>query len=167
MAKDQIFNSGIKALCFDVDGVLTDGGMLITENGDHLRRMNTKDGFAMKMAVKNGFPVGIITGGNSQGVVKRLKRLGIEDIHAGVDHKLPTFLQWCKKHQISADEVLFTGDDIPDIEIIDACGVAACPSDAVSEIKDRVDYISPLNGGMGCVRDVIRKFLIAHDKWNY
>jgi len=155
----------IDTFIFDVDGIFTDGTMLITENGDYLRSMNTKDGFAVKYAIQQGYKVIIITGGSSKGVVTRFKRLGVEDIFDGIENKIDVLRQQVDLFGLDLGKTLYMGDDIPDYECMRWVHLPACPCDAVHEIQEVAQYISPFAGGKGCVRDVIEKVLRVHDKW--
>jgi 3-deoxy-D-manno-octulosonate 8-phosphate phosphatase (KDO 8-P phosphatase) len=155
----------IKTFIFDVDGVLTDGNLLVTEAGELLRTMNSKDGYAMKHALENGYKICIITGGKSDGVVLRLKGLGLTDIFYKVGDKVPVFNQYLNDNNLNADEILYMGDDMPDYEVMQLVGLPTCPQDAVSDIINITKYVSPLNGGDGCVRDVIEKVMKLQDLW--
>jgi len=155
----------IKAFIFDVDGVLTDGKLLISETGELLRSMNVKDGFAMKFAIDNGFKIGIISGGTNEAVRKRLSDLGIEEIHLKSHNKIVPFNNFKDKYGLQAENILVMGDDIPDIPIIKAAGIGCCPQDAVQEVKNSSDYISQKSGGMGAVRDIIEQVMKIHKKW--
>lgn len=155
----------IQAFVFDVDGVLTNGQLLLTEEGHMLRSMNIKDGFAMQWAVKQGYHVWAISGARSEGVKTRLARLGLQEIHTGIDEKIPVLQALLDKHNVTPENLLYMGDDIPDIECMKWAGFAACPADAVPEVIAVAQYVSPLAGGHGCVRDVIRKTLLLQDKW--
>ena len=155
----------IKAFIFDVDGVLTDGKLLISETGELLRSMNVKDGFAMKFAIDNGFKIGIISGGTNEAVRKRLSDLGIEEIHLKSHNKIVPFNNFKDKYELQAENILVMGDDIPDIPIIKAAGIGCCPQDAVQEVKNSSDYISQKSGGMGAVRDIIEQVMKIHEKW--
>ena len=155
----------VKAFAFDVDGVFTNGMVLVSENGDLLRSYNAKDGHAIRLAVTSGYPVAVITGGSSATIEKRFHPLGVKDIYLKSFYKLPDFDDFCKRHNLLPHEVLFMGDDIPDIEIMEACGVACCPADAAPEVKAAADYISPLPGGSACVRDVITQVLKVQGHW--
>ncbi|MEY3678717.1 MAG: hypothetical protein RI924_858 [Bacteroidota bacterium] len=155
----------IKAFVFDVDGVLTDGTVHVTETGEQLRRFSIKDGYALQLAVKRGFPIAIISGGRSQSVVRRLKGLGIQDIYIGVDAKTDAFEEFLLIHDLQAEQVLYMGDDIPDLPVMKLVGLATCPADAAEEIKAISAYISPKKGGEGCARDVIEKVLKVQDAW--
>jgi len=163
--KQKLIN--IKAFIFDVDGVLTDGSLLISETGELLRTMNVKDGFAMKFAIDNGYKIGIISGGTNEAVKKRLNNLGIEEIHLRSHDKIIHFNDLIKKYNVSSDEILVMGDDIPDIPVMKKVGVSACPQDAVQEVKAISDYVSHKNGGSGCVREIIEQVLKVQDKWNF
>ncbi|MGB0863924.1 MAG: KdsC family phosphatase [Saprospiraceae bacterium] len=155
----------INTLIFDVDGVLTNSQLLVTETGELLRSMNTRDGYALQKAVKAGYRIVIITGGKSQGVIKRLQGLGITDIYAGVQNKIETFRQYVHDNQLDTANILYMGDDIPDHDVMRLVGLPACPHDAAQEILEIAQYISPKNGGAGCVRDVIEKILKLAGKW--
>ena len=155
----------IKALIFDVDGVFTDGTVLVTESGDLLRSHHAKDGYAIRCAVQEGYPIGIITGGISQTIVKRFEMLGVTDVYLGARAKLKPLLHFCEKHRLSPSDVLYMGDDIPDLEAMHACGLSCAPADAASEVIEAAEYISFLPGGKGCVRDVIEQLLRLHGKW--
>lgn len=167
MSNYKIKLSKIKAFAFDVDGVFTDGTVLATDSGDLLRCHNAKDGFAVRMAIIHKFPVAIITGGCSESLVKRFGQIGVDknDIYLNSHYKIPDFMDFCKRKNLKPDEVLFMGDDIPDIGILKECGLSSCPSDAVSEVKDVCEYISLYPGGKGCVRDVIEQTLKIHNLW--
>lgn len=155
----------IKALAFDVDGVLSTSNVLLIEGGQPCRTANTKDGYALQYAIKCGIEIAIITGGNSPLVRQRYEALGIKDIFMGTAVKLKCFNEWLRNKNISADQVLYMGDDIPDYEVMKKCGCACCPNDAAIEIKNISCYISPHNGGQGCVRDVIEQVMRAHQLW--
>jgi 3-deoxy-D-manno-octulosonate 8-phosphate phosphatase (KDO 8-P phosphatase) len=155
----------IKIFVFDVDGVLTDGTLLVPDDGQMIRRMNIKDGYALQLALKQGYRVVIISGGTSEAVRERLSRLGVKDVFLGVKNKKETLEQYLASNQLLAENVLFMGDDIPDYFVMKMAAVACAPADAVSEIKHIANYISPLKGGYGCVRDVIEKVLKLHDNW--
>ena len=155
----------VKAFVFDVDGVLTDNTVHVTESGEYLRTMHVRDGQAIKWAIRAGFPVGIITGGRSAGVTKRLSDLGIEQIYTGMAEKVPPFAQFLERYDLIAAEVCYMGDDLPDLPILRKVGLASCPHDAVPEILDVADYISVLPGGRGCVREIIEKVMKLQFKW--
>lgn len=155
----------VKHFMFDVDGVLTDNLVLLNEAGHQIRKMNIRDGYAIKKALSLGYTFTIITGGNSDGVRKRLSKLGVSNVHSGVEDKLTLFNEIADKHSWMIEEIMYMGDDIPDLQVMKKAGVACCPADAVQEVQDICDYISPRNGGDGCVRDVIEKVLKLNDDW--
>ncbi len=155
----------IETFIFDVDGVLTDCSVLIMENGQLLRTMNVRDGYAIKMALRHGYRVAIITAGRSQGVELRLKALGVEDVLSGREDKAAAFAELVKKYEINPRKTLYMGDDLPDRETMLKVGFAACPADAVREIRQISNYVSPFKGGSGCVRDVIEKVLRLNGHW--
>ncbi len=157
----------ITTFVFDVDGVLTDGTVLVLDNGLQARRMNIKDGFALQMAVKNGYKVLIVSGGNSPQVADRLEKLGIHDVHMAVANKKSFIAEYIATNKLSKEQLLFMADDLPDLPAMSIVGLPCCPADAVSEVKEAVQYISPLKGGDACVRDVIEKVLKLNDHWNY
>lgn len=156
----------IDTFFLDVDGVLTDGSVLATDNGEQLRSFNIKDGYALQLAVKKGYRICIITGGKSPGVLKRLQGLGITDIFTSVANKIEKFQEYVQEHNIQLNNALYMGDDIPDYQIMQQVGIAACPADAVDDIKNICAYISPLPGGRGCVRDVIEKVMKMQGRWD-
>lgn len=155
----------IKAFAFDVDGVFTNGSVLVTESGEFLRSHNAKDGYAVKTAVDKGFPVAIITGGASESIKLRFDALGIKDVYLSSINKGPAFQDFCEKHNLKPTEVLYMGDDIPDLQILDICGLPCCPADAVNEVKEASEYISIHSGGKGCVRDIIEQTLKVQGLW--
>jgi 3-deoxy-D-manno-octulosonate 8-phosphate phosphatase (KDO 8-P phosphatase) len=157
----------VTTFVLDVDGVLTDGTILVLENGLQARRMSIKDGFALQMAIKNGFRVVIVSGGQSDPVTDRLQKLGITDVNMSVADKKEFFLSYLNDNKLQWSEVLYMGDDLPDLELLKVAGLSCCPADAIIEIREAVTYISPYRGGEGCVRDVIEKVLKLNDKWNY
>jgi 3-deoxy-D-manno-octulosonate 8-phosphate phosphatase (KDO 8-P phosphatase) len=155
----------IKAFIFDIDGVLTDGTVHIAEDGQLLRQMNIKDGYAMKVAIDKGYPVCIISGGSNEGVRIRLQNLGIKDIYLATPDKVEKFHEICDAYQLKPEEILYMGDDIPDYLVMQKVGLPTCPQDAVQEIKGISKYISHANGGKGAVRDVIEQVLKVQGKW--
>jgi 3-deoxy-D-manno-octulosonate 8-phosphate phosphatase (KDO 8-P phosphatase) len=158
--------TNIDTFIFDVDGVLTDGSVTIFPNGELVRTMNTKDGFALKTAVEMGYRVCVISGGTNEGVRNRLRGLGITDIYLGAHQKLEQYREYIEIYDIDPEKVLFMGDDIPDLPVMELVGLAACPSDAVPEIKLISKYVSQKKGGKGCARDVIEQVLKVQDKWH-
>jgi len=155
----------IKAFVFDVDGVFTDGRIWITPDGDLVRIMHTKDGLAVKRAVDMGYPVAIISGGNNTNIIDRFAYLGVKDVYLNAVEKTEYFCDFLQHYQLSRDEVAYMGDDIPDIEPMQLAGLSACPADAVTEVKNIADYVSPYPGGAGCVRDLVEKVLKIQGKW--
>ncbi|MGB1205862.1 MAG: KdsC family phosphatase [Chitinophagales bacterium] len=156
----------IKTLIFDVDGVLTDGSLIISETGHLQRKMNVKDGYAMKKAMQAGLQVVIITGGNSQGVYKRLRGLGITDIYMNSHHKIADFEELLFVYELKKENILYMGDDMPDFEVMQQVGLPVCPKDAIPEIRMISKYISSCDGGKACVREVIELVLKAQGKWS-
>lgn len=155
----------ISTFIFDVDGVLTDGSVLLCPPDGMYRTMNTRDGYALQLAVKKGFNVAIISGGNSELVRTRLKHLGVSDVFLGCSNKIETYEKYLNDKGVSSDEILYMGDDIPDYNVMKRVGLAACPKDAAIEIKNISAYISFMDGGKGCVRDVIEQTLRSQNKW--
>jgi 3-deoxy-D-manno-octulosonate 8-phosphate phosphatase (KDO 8-P phosphatase) len=167
MAKSykEILND-ITTFIFDVDGVLTDNSVHVSQTGEMLRIMNIRDGFAMKAAIESGYNVCIISGGSNEGVRIRLQNLGITDIHLGSSDKVKTFKEYTALYNINPDHVLYMGDDIPDYHVMHLVGLSACPQDAVVEIKAISKYISHKNGGKGAVRELIEQVMKVQGKWN-
>jgi 3-deoxy-D-manno-octulosonate 8-phosphate phosphatase (KDO 8-P phosphatase) len=155
----------ITTFVFDVDGVLTDGTIIVTTSGELLRKMNIKDGFALKTAVDHNYNICIISGGSNEGVKLRLEGLGIKDIYLGTHNKVKHLDEFLKKYNIKYENVLYMGDDIPDLEVMKMAGLPCCPQDAVAEIKTISKYISHKKGGEGAVRDVIEQVLKVQGKW--
>ena len=155
----------IKTFVFDVDGVLTDGGLLVFDDGQMVRKMNIKDGYALQLALKRGYRILIISGGTSEAVRERLNRLGITDVYLRVHNKEEVLNEYIRTHNLSWDQVLFMGDDIPDYIVMKKAGLPCAPADAAPEIKQLSLYISPVSGGFGCARDVIEKVLKLNDDW--
>jgi 3-deoxy-D-manno-octulosonate 8-phosphate phosphatase (KDO 8-P phosphatase) len=157
----------INTFVFDVDGVLTDGSVLLLENGLQARKMNVKDGLALQMALKNGYNVIILSGGSSEPIIHRLQYLGLTEINLGLKDKLKFLEAYVEQHNLKWKQILFMGDDLPDIPVLGKVGLPCCPADAVIEVRNLSKYISPVNGGYGCVRDVIEKVLKLNDHWKY
>lgn len=155
----------VKAFVFDVDGVFTDGTVYLDPGGEMVRSMNIKDGYAVQYCIKKGYPVGIISGGNSESVRERFRRLGITDIYLKSNNKMDDFKDFMFKYSLMAEQILYMGDDIPDHQIMSRVGVPTCPADAVQEIKMLSTYISDKNGGQGCVRDVVEQVMKLHGTW--
>lgn len=150
---------------FDVDGVMTDGKVLVMESGEVVRNMNSKDGYAIHLAVSKAYRIVIISGGNNVAVKNMLLRTGVNDVFINQHDKLACYLEYLKLNNLTDEEVLFMGDDLPDHEIMSRVGVAVCPKDAVPDIKQICQYVSDKNGGEGCVRDVIEQVLRVQSKW--
>ena len=161
----EVLNS-VKAFIFDIDGVLTNGKILITSKGDMYREMDTKDGFAIKYALNKGFKIAIISGGKDKGLEIRLQDLGIKNIYLGFTDKERPFNDFIKNEDIKPNDILYMGDDIPDIPVMEKVGLSCCPADAVSDVKAIVKYVSHKNGGQGCVREIIEQVLRVQDKWS-
>lgn len=155
----------IKAVLLDVDGVLTDGSVTLMPDGSMSRSMNTRDGFAMQLAVKKGIIVGIITGGKDPMVTKRLNGLGITDVYLNSTDKKDDFEDFLYKYDLKEEEIIYMGDDIPDLAVLELVGLPCCPNDAAPEVRKSCEYISSINGGKGCVRDVIEQMLKVQGKW--
>ena len=158
--------NAITTFIFDVDGVLTDGTITITTSGEQLRRMNIKDGYAMKTAVDAGYNVCIISGGSNEGVRKRLQGLGIKDIYLGAHNKVVQYEEYLNNYNLKANEIIYVGDDIPDHPVMSLVGLPCCPQDAAIEIKAISKYISHNKGGKGCVRDIIEQVMKVQGKWD-
>lgn len=167
MAKSykEIMND-ITTFIFDVDGVLTDSTVHVTQSGEMLRTMNIRDGFAMKAAVESGYHVCIISGGSSEGVRIRLRNLGINDIYLACPSKTDTFKEYTELYNINPEQVLYMGDDIPDYHVMQLVGLPACPKDSSPEIREVSAYISHKDGGKGAVRDVIEQVMKVQGKWH-
>lgn len=163
--KDEI--AKIKAFVFDVDGVLSRGNIMIAEDGSLWRSTNTKDGFAIQFAARQGFPMAIITGGASEGVVTRYKNLGIKHIYLKSKNKWADLEDFMQKTGVKPDEIMYMGDDIPDLSVMKKVRMPVCPKDAVPQVKEVAKYISMFAGGYGCVRDVIEQTLKSQNKWQY
>ena len=155
----------IKALVFDVDGVLSQNNVSLSPDGQPCRTANIKDGYALQLAVKRGLKIAIITGGRSAAVRERYMGLGITDVFQGVSMKTEAYEDWLIAQQLKPEEVLYMGDDIPDYEVMSRVGLPVCPADADPEIRAISRYVSPKCGGMGCVRDVIEQVLRAQGQW--
>ncbi len=156
----------IKTIILDLDGVLTDGTVLVSESGEQLRSMSIKDGFAIQLAAKMGYLIMVVSGGNTETVRGRLEKLGIQEIHIGIKDKVESIEALLKKHARTWDDVLFMGDDVPDLPVMHKAKIATCPADASSELKSIAHYISDKKGGEGCVRDVLEQVMRAQETWN-
>ncbi len=166
MAKSyKVILKDIDTFVFDVDGVLTDGSVLLTSRGEQLRRMSISDGFALKTAVEKGYHLCVISGGRNEGVRQRLRELGITDLYLGVRHKEDSLQEYMEIHGISPKNVMYMGDDLPDINAMLKVALPACPQNAAPEVKSVSNYISHKSGGQGCVRDIIEQVLKVRGDW--
>ncbi len=156
----------IKLFVLDVDGVLTDGTLILLDNGEMARRMSIKDGYALQLAIKKGYNILVISGGNSNAVKLRLEKLGIQNVQLAVKNKQAILQQFIADNNYTTEQVLYMGDDIPDIQPMQIVGLACAPADAVQEVKAIAHYISPIKGGDGCVRDIVEKVLKLNNDWN-
>ena len=161
--KDKLKN--IKGFVFDVDGVWTNGYVYVDGNGKQMRTTNTKDGYAVHYASKIGYSIGIITGGKCESIIGRFNDLGVHDVYTQASDKVQQLEEFLKKNNLTAKEVMYMGDDIPDIRAMKKCGLKVCPADAVHEVLEIADYISDKKGGEGCIRDVVEQTLRSQDKW--
>ena len=157
----------ITTFVFDVDGVLTNGKILVTTEGEMYREMNTRDGFALKYALLKGFNICIISGGTNQGVKKRLENLGVNKVYLGIHEKDIALDDFINTYNINPEEVLYMGDDVPDMPVMEKVGVATCPQDAVPDVKRIADYVSHKNGGDGCVREIVEQVMRVQNKWMF
>jgi 3-deoxy-D-manno-octulosonate 8-phosphate phosphatase (KDO 8-P phosphatase) len=155
----------ITTFVLDVDGVLTEGTIYVFDNGEQVRGMSTRDGFALQLAIKKGYRIFVISGGNSPAVVERLRRLGVLDVFMNVHDKRTVLLQLMKENDILKEHVLYMGDDIPDYTPMQEVGLPCAPADAATEIKGTARYISAFDGGRGCVREVIERVLKLNGHW--
>lgn len=155
----------VDTLIFDVDGVFTNSTLLVLESGKLLRQMHTRDGYAVKAALRAGYRVCVITGGKSEGVRIRLQNLGVTDIYVGIQDKIEAYEEYIDLYEIDEEKVLYMGDDLPDYDVMRRVGFPVCPIDAAPEIKKLSQYISPVKGGEGCVREVIERTLKIAGKW--
>jgi 3-deoxy-D-manno-octulosonate 8-phosphate phosphatase (KDO 8-P phosphatase) len=155
----------VKCFAFDMDGVLTDGSLLLLDDGQMVRSMHTKDGYAMQLAIKKGYSIIVISGGGTEGARNRFKKLGITEVHFQAENKKQVLTQYLQANKILPEAVLFMGDDIPDFAVMKEVGLPCCPADAVAEIKSISKYIAARQGGNGCVREVIEKVLKLNGHW--
>ncbi|MFN8280440.1 MAG: HAD hydrolase family protein [Saprospiraceae bacterium] len=155
----------IRGMVLDIDGVFTDNQILVTENGEFLRLMNVRDGYAVKRAVAAGLRIAIISGGKSLGTIRRMNVLGVHEVFLGVEKKLPVLKDLLKQWDMVPDEIVYMGDDLPDLECLQYVGLASCPSDAVPEILSACEYVATLRGGQGCVRELIEHILQSQNRW--
>lgn len=157
--------SRITSFAFDVDGVLSPSTIPLGNDGMPRRMVNIKDGYALQLAVKLGYKIAIITGGTSEAVLRRFEALGIKDIYQGASMKLPVLREWMQLRGVDADQLIYMGDDIPDLQALRHAGLPCAPSDAVAEVRMTARYISRFSGGYGCVRDVVEQVIKAQGKW--
>lgn len=158
----------IKAFAFDVDGVMTNGQIICDpQTGDLIRSYNAKDGLGMRMAFMKGYTLAIITGGESESIRKRFYPTLVNEVIMAARDKLPVFQEFAKRYNLTSDEVAYVGDDLPDIPVLQHCGLSVCPADAVEEVKAVCDYISPYGGGRGCVRELIEQVLKIQGHWDF
>lgn len=155
----------IRAIIFDVDGVLSAETIPLHLSGEPMRTVNIKDGYAIQLAVKQGLRIVILTGGTTQSVQIRYERLGVTDIFMGCSVKIKVYNDFLAKYDLKDEDILYMGDDIPDYEVMSRCGCPCCPADACPDIKSISKYISDYRGGYGCARDVIEQVLRAQGKW--
>ena len=155
----------IKHFIFDIDGVLTDGSLIVGADGSLMRTMNIKDGYALQLAVKKGYTVSIISGAQGEGLQKRFLGLGIEDFHLGISDKLQKLEEVQRLSQLDLNKTLYMGDDMPDVDVMKKVGLPCCPADACHEVKAISIYVSSYDGGKGCVRDVIERVLKLNNDW--
>ena len=159
--------NNVSAFVFDVDGVMTNGKILITTDGEMYREMDTRDRFAIKNALLKGFKIGVISGGSNEGVRKRLELLGVDKVYLGIYEKDEAFDDFINTFKIDPEEVLYMGDDLPDMLVMEKVGVATCPQDAVSDIKKISHYVSHKKGGEGCVREIVEQVMRVQNKWGF
>ena len=157
--------NNIKTFIFDVDGVLTDGTVTLIGNGEQVRKMSTRDGYAIQYALKKNYRIAIISGGSSKGVKERFEHLGVSDVYLACSNKIIAYKELLLKYKLKPEEILYMGDDLPDLEVMHEVGLPACPHDAATEIKEISEYVSPFNGGDCCVRDIIEQTLRTQMKW--
>lgn len=165
MSRTDFDLNKIKAFVFDVDGVLSPSTVPMDSDGIPRRMVNIKDGYAMQLAIKHGYLIAIITGADTPAIATRYKALGISEIHLKSSLKLPLLNDLLERHGINADETVYVGDDIPDMPCMKAVGLSVAPADAAVEIKEIARYISPVQGGYGVARDIIRQVMIARGDW--
>jgi 3-deoxy-D-manno-octulosonate 8-phosphate phosphatase (KDO 8-P phosphatase) len=155
----------VKAFVFDVDGVMTDGSVLLMPDGEMIRKLNMRDGFAIQLAIRTGFRVAVITGTSSPALRRNLYTLGITDVYMSSRDKKDSFDEFLLTHEVAPSQILIMGNDLPDYEVMNLCELRTCPADAATEIRSLCQYVSPRKGGDGCVRDVIEQVLKAQGKW--
>jgi len=158
--KTNLFKN-IKAVILDVDGVMTDGGLYVFENGEHVRKFNVKDGWGIKELIKQGIHVAVISAGSGEGLRKRLNHLGIKDVFLSTKDKLSTFKRYAIEISTAPSEIAYMGDDMPDLDLLHYVGLSCCPADAVSKVKNVCQFVSKCNGGEGAVRELAENIIDA------
>lgn len=157
--------SKIRSIIFDVDGVLSKQTIPMSADGQPMRTINIKDGYAIQLAQKCGLRIVILTGGKTEAIRLRYAALGVEDIYMGCAVKIKTYDEFLEKYDLKDEEIIYVGDDIPDYEVMRRCGCPCCPADACPDVKEISSYISAVNGGEGCGRDIVEQVLRAQGKW--
>lgn len=155
----------VEAFVFDVDGVMTDGSIMPLPDGDFLRRYNAKDGYALSYAIKHGYKVCVISGGFGSLLASRMQRLGVKHLYTNCMDKIKAIREFAESEGVNLDNVIYVGDDIPDLECMRLVGIPVCPADAATEIVEAACYVSQFGGGRGCVRDIVEQVLRAHGTW--
>ena len=155
----------ITTFIFDVDGVMTNGKIIYTHDGKIDRQFYAKDGYAIKYAISKGYRIAIISGGMQENVRTRLNSLGVEDVFLKAFNKIEVYQKFIEEKKIDPKNILYMGDDNPDLDVLKVVGISSCPNDASVDVKSICDYISHKDGGMGCVRDVIEQVMRIHKKW--
>lgn len=155
----------VKAFVFDIDGVFTDGLIYLVKGDLMARTINIKDGYALQMALRQGYPIAVISGGGAQNVRERLQSLGVKDIYMRVANKLEVLSEWCLENDLQFADCLYMGDDVPDLECMRSVGLATCPNNACCDILQVAHFISNYQGGYGCVREVIERVMKVQKKW--
>ena len=157
--------SAVTTFIFDYDGVMTEGIVYMDSNGDPLRTSHVKDGYALQLAHKLGYNLAVISGAVYTNILKRMHALGVDDVFTGVPDKVVKLKEYMEQHQLTPNQIVFMGDDIPDLKVMGMVGVPACPADAAEEVKQISAFVSERPGGLGCVRDVIERTLKVQGKW--
>ncbi len=155
----------IRGIAFDVDGVMSPSMIPLAPDGNPMRMVNVKDGYAVQLAVKHGYKIAIISGADSEAIRVRCSALGIEDIYLKAAHKMPILEEWMAKHNLRPDEVAYVGDDIPDFQVMRHVGLSVAPADAADDIKEIASYISPCRGGEGVARDLLEQIMRVRGDW--
>ena len=155
----------VEAIVLDVDGVMTDGGIIPTPDGDFIRRYNAKDGYAIASAIREGLKICIISGGRGRMLENRLQMLGVTRYYLNCMDKVAAIREFVADYNVDLESVIYMGDDIPDLECMRLVGVPVCPSDAAMEVVEASRYISEYNGGHGAVRDIIEQVMRAKGVW--